>query len=106
MTFQNLISRIPKWNTQIVENEKKRICDKSGCNYLEDLISSNKIDDETMDELIERCGDDTADGECLFSEMLGDGYIEKARFDVDNRWYPSIDRNNFNEILNDRLDEI
>jgi hypothetical protein len=73
---------------------------------LEDLISSNKIDDETMDELIERCGDDTADGECLFSEMLGDGYIEKARFDVDNRWYPSIDRNNFNEILNDRLDEI
>jgi hypothetical protein len=39
MTFQNLISRIPKWNTQIVENEKKRICDKSGCNYLEDLVT-------------------------------------------------------------------
>jgi len=73
---------------------------------LEDLISSNKIDDETMNELIERCGDDTADVECLFSELMGDGYIEKARFDVDNRWYPSIDRNNFNEILNDRLDEI
>ena len=73
---------------------------------LEDLISSNKIDDETIDELIERCGDDSADGECLFSELLGDGYIEKARFDVDNRWYPSIDRNNFNEILNDRLSEI
>jgi hypothetical protein len=73
---------------------------------LEDLISSNKIDDETMDELIERCGDDTADAECLFSELMGDGYIEKARFDVDNRWYPSIDRNNFNEILNDRLSEI
>jgi len=73
---------------------------------LEDLISSNKIDDETMDELIERCGDDTADAECLFSELMGDGYIEKARFDVDNRWYPSIDKNNFNEILNDRLSEI
>ena len=73
---------------------------------LEDLISSNKIDDETMDELIERCGDNTADAECLFSELLGDGYIGKARFDVDNRWYPSIDRNNFNEILNDRLSEI
>ena len=39
MTFQNLISRIPKWNSQIVEIERKRICDKSGCNYLEDLIS-------------------------------------------------------------------
>ena len=39
MTFQNLISRIPKWNQQIVENEKKRICEKSGCNYLEDLVT-------------------------------------------------------------------
>ena len=39
MTFQNLISRIPKWNQQIVENERKRIVDKSGCNYLEELVT-------------------------------------------------------------------
>ena len=39
MTFQNLISRIPKWNQQIVENERKRICEKSGCTYLEDLVT-------------------------------------------------------------------
>lgn len=39
MTFQNLISRIPKWNQQIVENERRRICEKSGCNYLEDLVT-------------------------------------------------------------------
>lgn len=39
MTFQNLISRIPKWNQQIIENERKRICEKSGCNYLEDLVT-------------------------------------------------------------------
>lgn len=39
MTFQNLISRIPKWNTEIIETERKRICDKSGCNYLEDLVT-------------------------------------------------------------------
>lgn len=39
MTFQNLISRIPKWNTQIIESERKRICEKSGCNYLEDLVT-------------------------------------------------------------------
>jgi hypothetical protein len=39
MTFQNLISRIPKWNSQIIETERKRICDKSGCNYLEDLVT-------------------------------------------------------------------
>ena len=39
MTFQNLISRIPKWNSTIIETERKRICDKSGCNYLEDLVT-------------------------------------------------------------------
>ena len=39
MTFQNLISRIPKWNSAIIETEKKRICDKSHCSYLEDLVT-------------------------------------------------------------------
>jgi hypothetical protein len=39
MTFQNLISRVPKWNSIIIENERKRILDKSGCSYLEDLIT-------------------------------------------------------------------
>lgn len=39
MTFQNLIARIPKWNTAIVENERKRIIERSGCNYLEDLVA-------------------------------------------------------------------
>ena len=39
MTFQNLLSRIPKWNTNIIEEEVRRIIDRSGCNYLEDLIT-------------------------------------------------------------------
>ncbi len=39
MTFQNLLSRIPKWNNAIIEEEKKRIIERSGCDYLEDLIS-------------------------------------------------------------------
>jgi hypothetical protein len=39
MTFQNLLSRIPKWNNTIIEEERKRIIERSGCNYLEDLIS-------------------------------------------------------------------
>jgi hypothetical protein len=43
MTFQNLLSRIPKWNAVIVEQEKKRIVEKSGCNYLEDLITCVQI---------------------------------------------------------------
>jgi hypothetical protein len=39
MTFQNLISRIPKWNANIIEEEKNRIIEKSNCNYLEDLVT-------------------------------------------------------------------
>ena len=39
MTFQNFLSRIPKWNSVIIEEERKRIVERSGCNYLEDLIT-------------------------------------------------------------------
>lgn len=39
MTFQNLLSRVPKWNNIIVEEERKRIIERSGCGYLEDLIT-------------------------------------------------------------------
>jgi hypothetical protein len=39
MTFQNLISRVPKWNANIIEEERKRIIERSGCNYLDDLIT-------------------------------------------------------------------
>ena len=39
MTFQNFISRVPKWNAAIIEQERKRIHEKSCCGYLEDLIT-------------------------------------------------------------------
>lgn len=39
MTFQNLLSRVPKWNNEIIEEERRRIVERSGCNYLEDLIT-------------------------------------------------------------------
>ena len=39
MTFQLFLSRVPKWNSMIIEDERKRIIERSGCNYLEDLIA-------------------------------------------------------------------
>ena len=39
MTFQNFLSRVPKWNSVIIEEERQRIIERSGCNYLEDLIT-------------------------------------------------------------------
>ena len=39
MTFQNFITRIPKWNSSIIETERKRIIERSGCSYLEELVT-------------------------------------------------------------------
>ena len=39
MTFQNFLTRVPKWNQEIIDEETKRIIQKSGCNYLEDLLT-------------------------------------------------------------------
>jgi hypothetical protein len=39
MTFQTFLSRIPKWNPDIIEKERVRIEQTSGCGYLEDLIT-------------------------------------------------------------------
>ena len=39
MTFQTFLSRIPKWNPEIISKERERIETTSGCSYLEDLIT-------------------------------------------------------------------
>ena len=39
MTFQNFLSRIPKWNKDIIVKELERIKISTNCNYLDDLIT-------------------------------------------------------------------
>ena len=39
MTFQNFLSRIPKWNQTMISQECDRIKETSQCNYLEDLVT-------------------------------------------------------------------
>ncbi len=39
LSFQNFITRIPKWNSSIIETERKRIIERSGCSYLEELVT-------------------------------------------------------------------
>ena len=39
MTFQNFLSRIPKWNQNIISTETQRIVNESKCPYLEDLVT-------------------------------------------------------------------
>lgn len=39
MTFQNFLSRVPKWNPTIIEQECERIKERSSCGYIGDLIA-------------------------------------------------------------------
>jgi hypothetical protein len=39
MTFQNFLTRVPKWNQTIIDTEKTRIIESSGCTYLEELVT-------------------------------------------------------------------
>ena len=62
----------------------------------------NDIDDSWYDDYMERCDDDLR---CVFSEMIGQE-IDQPTFSVDDRWSPDIDKQNYNEILSDRLGEV
>ena len=64
--------------------------------YLDDL------DESWFDDYMERCGDDF---ECVFYEMVRNDDIDKPKFSIDDRWYPSIDERNFNDMLSDYLSE-
>lgn len=39
MTFQNLLTAVPKWSPEIIGKEVQNIIDKTKCGYIEDLIS-------------------------------------------------------------------
>ena len=39
MTFQTFLSRVPRWNAQMIEDERKRIEEESSCAYLEELVT-------------------------------------------------------------------
>jgi hypothetical protein len=39
MTFQSFLGRVPSWNSALVNEECKRVQEKSGCSYLADLIA-------------------------------------------------------------------
>lgn len=39
MTFQNLLSRVPKWNETLIQKETDRIITLTKCKYLEDILT-------------------------------------------------------------------
>lgn len=72
-------------------------------NFIENTFNKDFADDEEVIEMMEdRCG---WDPECFFIEV-SDPYTEKPSFKSDDRWYPSVDDNDFNSMLKDRLSEV
>jgi len=69
---------------------------------LNTVIDEMGVDETDLDEEFENCGDDP---KCVFGELMGD-YYEKPEFSLNEHWYPSIDDDDFNSMLEDRLGEI
>lgn len=60
------------------------------------------VDEDDLDQYFENCDEDLS---CVFNEILG-AYGDKPDFSPDSRWSPDIDERNFNNILDDRLNDI
>ena len=67
-----------------------------------DLKDFNFPEDE-LDEYYENCYDDPS---CVFRELVSEGNVDLPKPRFDDRWYPSINDDNFNQYLSDRLYDI
>ena len=68
---------------------------------VEDILK--QVSAEDLDDYFERCDDNI---ECVFNELNGDNMFDRPKFDIDDRYSPDIDDDNFNEMLRDRLTDI
>ena len=68
-----------------------------------DLKDFNFPEDE-LDEYYENCFDN--DPACVFRELVSEDNIDLPKPSFDDRWYPSIDEDDFNQYLSDRLYDI
>lgn len=65
--------------------------------YIDDL------EEDVYEEISDRCNDDMS---CMFDEMMGE-WIDKPDFRFNDNYYsPDINNEYFNELLQERLDEI
>ena len=62
-----------------------------------------EVGDDVADEKLEECEDDL---HCMLQEIFREEYVDKPRFDIDDRWYPDIDNRDYNNYLAERLHEI
>ena len=69
---------------------------------LDTLFATFDASEDDVDEYFENCGD--TQYQCIVQELV-DNY-DKPKFSPDDRWTPEVDKESFNEMLSERLDEI
>ena len=94
--YKELESALEEYGTVEKMNDEGVILHIDATRYFDELS------EDYYDEYMERCDDDI---KCVFDEMVGYGDIDKPKYDPDDRWYPDINRADFNEDLSWRLSD-
>lgn len=80
----------------------------TGAKIQVELSNLVDVEDQNIDEIfennIDRNGKYNLEG--VLYELVNEGYIDKPNFSYDDRWYPSPNDSDVNELVNDRLNEI
>jgi hypothetical protein len=78
--------------------------DYEGATVVIDLDNfTDSVGEEELNDYSDNCNGDPS---CVFSELLSYAYIDKPKFSYDDRWYPDINEQYFNDTLSERLSEI
>jgi len=92
--YNQLKSTLEYWGTVSELNDSGAVIEVN----IDDFLDN--VDAGEVEYAMDRCD---GDRECVFHELVSDGNIESPRFYLDDRYTPSADRQNFNEILVDTL---
>lgn len=96
--YDELKGALEEYGTVEKMNDEGIILNVDTEKYIADL------DDEEYEDYVEyRCDGDI---KCAFSELAYEEMIEKPKVSIDDRYYPDINTENFNEILSERLSEV
>jgi hypothetical protein len=97
--YRNLKDTLEEWGEVLQMDDRGVKVRIDTSKYIEEYIDYHG--DEEFEDAFERCNEDI---NCVFNEILDT--LDKPKFSIDDRWYPDINGNEFNEMLSDRLSEI
>ena len=77
-------------------------CPNNACSKSHDLdVILENVDEYNLNDALQRC---EGDQECAFHELVSEGDFDLPRFYLDDRYTPSVNKEDFNAYLVDALD--